>query len=582
MTAALWLRDIGAYAVQVALLVIAGGCLARLFRLRDPRAMLAYWRTLLAACLLLPICQPWTLVTPAFEVPVVQTGGALPGARNAAAPHDSDRAPGLDIESSVLAAVAAGIAARATWLFIGACALGRLRRRATRLDPLPESIRRAQERVGTSAAICVSARISGPITFGLIRPVVVFPPGVSAMAPHVQEAIACHELLHVRRRDWIVEILEEGVRTLLWFHPAIWWLIDRIQLSREQVVDAETIRLTESRDRYVEALLVVAVAKSSGVLTPASAFLRKSLLKKRVALILQESTMTTRRLFLSLAASAGALAVAAALAIQSFPLQAQGPQNATGAPVQIVKGGEHLLHGDLPEYPRRAIEQKVEGDVVLDLFVDDRGEVSDARVLSGPDELRRAALEAVLRWHYANTDVRSQAWQAVLRFHVPARDARAEINQKEFTVTTDTGEAFTVKAPGSETEPLLVRAQRLERLMNEVKRGLDTPGISAAERAELTLKSKEAQEKLAEIREERAHAGLPLDGQARVTQIRMERVTEAVARGVFARAGVSVGDRLSEEAINRVQKAAAAIDEHLRVELAGDGKGGVILTLINR
>ena len=113
--------------------------------------------------------------------------------------------------------------------------------------PLPAAIRSAQERVGARASICVSDRFAGPITFGVIRPVIVFPPSVSTMPPHVQEAIAYHELLHVRRRDWLFEIAEEAVRTVFWFHPAIWWLIGRVRLSREQVVDQAAIRLTESQ-----------------------------------------------------------------------------------------------------------------------------------------------------------------------------------------------------------------------------------------------------------------------------------------------------------------------------------------------
>src|SRR6185369_5706884 len=124
-------------------------------------------------------------------------------------------------------------------------------------EPLPEPMTRAQERVGVSATMCVSTRIAGPITFGLLRPVVVFPPGVTAMDRSVQHAIACHELIHVRRRDWLFQLLEEGVRTLLWFHPAIWWLIGRIQLTREQVVDQASVAVIESRERYVEALLAV-------------------------------------------------------------------------------------------------------------------------------------------------------------------------------------------------------------------------------------------------------------------------------------------------------------------------------------
>ena len=119
--------------------------------------------------------------------------------------------------------------------------------------------------------------------------------------------------------------------------------------------------------------------------------------------------MTTRRLIASLTASGAALALAATVAVRSFPLEAQGQRPAAAAaqqtrggdPIQIVKGAEHLLHAALPEYPHRAIEQRVEGDVLLDLAIDDRGEVSDARVLSGPDELRKAALESVLQWHYS-------------------------------------------------------------------------------------------------------------------------------------------------------------------------------------
>ena len=47
----------------------------------------------------------------------------------------------------------------------------------------------------------------------------------------MQSAVACHELLHVNRRDWVWNTLEELVRTFFWFHPGIHWLIARIQLT---------------------------------------------------------------------------------------------------------------------------------------------------------------------------------------------------------------------------------------------------------------------------------------------------------------------------------------------------------------
>ena len=186
--------------------------------------------------------------------------------------------------------------ARALWLAIGLCRLRRLRRTASPVLPPPAAFLLAQDRIGVRASVYTSDRISGPITFGVISPVVMLPPSAGTLPSHVQEAIACHELLHVQRRDWLWEVLEEAVRTICWFHPAVWWLIGRIQLSREQAVDQAVIELTRSRDRYLDALLVVALTKSPIAPVPAPLFLRRSLLKKRVAQILQETTMTTHRL----------------------------------------------------------------------------------------------------------------------------------------------------------------------------------------------------------------------------------------------------------------------------------------------
>ena len=52
-----------------------------------------------------------------------------------------------------------------------------------------------------------------------------------------QQAIACHEMAHIRRGDWGYTIAEEIIRAVFWFHPCIWWLLGQIQLTREQAVD---------------------------------------------------------------------------------------------------------------------------------------------------------------------------------------------------------------------------------------------------------------------------------------------------------------------------------------------------------
>ena len=588
MNAAMWLRNLAALMLQLGILVGAGAALARIFCIGAPRAALAYWRLLLLACLILPFAQPWLAIDSPAPAPVVVSSAASVASAPAPVSQPADRArPSL--EFLVVIGLSIGTAVRGLWLALGAWVLGRIRRGASILEPLPEPVVRAQERVGATADFFVSDRVAGPITFGVRHPVIVFPPGITAMEVSTQHAIACHELLHIRRRDWVSQILEESIRTALWFHPCVWWLIARIQLTREQVVDQEAVVLLGSRERYVAALLAVATARSSGFLTPAPAFFRRGLLKKRVAHILQESTMTTRRLMVSLGASAGVLALAATMAVRSFPLEAHGQARAaSGKPVEIVKGGEHLLHGEAPEYPRRAIEQKVEGDVLLDLAIDDRGEVSDARVLSGPDELRRATLEAALGWHYSPSAIRSQSVQATVHFSLPA--ANAEFKGVGYAVSRKEGDGE------------LTRPQQLERMIDELRRALEDDKVTGSQREEYKAKLAAATAEMAHIIAERrsderyevrpdqdavgervrVEKGEGYRGPLHLVKVETERVSADAVAEVMTRAGVKIGDTVTEQSLRNLRATAKAVDEHFAVVMHTEQDGQVALVFVSR
>ena len=582
MTTSMWLRDIGSYAIQLAVIVAAGAAVWQAQRVRHAAVSYGYWRLLLLACLLLPLCQPWHIAAPA----TVALGDADSVVREHASFVGSAAADGLGPAAGrswpaaelLLAGLVVGVGVRGLWLLLGTLGLRRLRRFAQPLDPLPPGIRAAHARLGVRADVCTSDRVTSPITFGFRRPIVVVPPGVLSMAPELQEAIACHELLHVRRRDWLNVIAEEAIRTVFWFHPAIWWLVGRIQLSREHVVDEAVIRLTQSRDRYVEAMLAVAHAQSSIVPAPASLFLRRRFFKRRVAHILQEATMTTRRLIASVTVSAATLSVVAALAIRTFPLEARVPQSsrtprAPAAPVEIVSGGEQLLHSAMPEYPRRAIHQRVEGEVVLDITIDDRGEVTDARVLSGPDELRRAALESVLQWHYAPERLRSTSAQVTLRFTAPPAVAESNEVREKFIAIND------VKSSSADaTEEVLTLRRRLRELEN----ALNNRELNERQRREYESRHAEIKERVAHVDvETRAmRASVAAGSTAPLVRIKTERISEAATTEILGRAGVAVGDRLDETAIKRVRDAVVAFDEHLLVRFEPDGKGGLILVII--
>jgi TonB family protein len=600
MMNALWVRDVVAFSAQIAALVLAGAGVALVCGVRQPRAMLPFWRVLLFACLALPFCQPWHVP----QAPVAFDGhqvleATATAVTNAAAVSLPTRRS-MSLVDVLFVVIVAGIAIQAGWLAVGAIGLRRLRRGAWPLSPLPEGIKEAQVRLGTRSEILVSERASGPMTFGFFRPVVVLPSDVAEMPPHVQQAMAYHELIHVRRRDWISELFEEGVRAILWFHPAVWWLIGRIRLSREQVVDEAVIRITQSREHYVDALLVVALRKSPFTLAPAPTFLRRSLLKRRVAQIMQETTMTTYRLIASLTTSAVVVAVAAVFAVRSFPLQAQAAAPApavAGDPVQIVKGGENLMHGNPPEYPGRALKQQVEGDVVLDVLVDDRGEVADARVLTGPDEFRRVALESVLQWHYMPTAVSNRSIQVVLRFHPPALEiAELEIAEKERgrlpewapegreLLFTKDGRTFKLRGNGERLEEQsneLSASQKVEHMMKEIEAALENPETPSSEKEELKRRLatlKDATQRIGFAGEE-ANTG---NSQVRLARVRTERFPDGVVQQILSKAGVSVGDVVTKESLERIRNIAAEADEHIEVEVGHEKGGDVVLVFITR
>ena len=567
--------NIASFALQVLVIVSAGTLLLRVFRVDAPRAVLAYWRLLLLACLTLPFLQPWTIVDVPVTSATVETAGSVPVPSEALVttpPPAAARQPG----ERLLLVLALGIGARLIWLAIGAYGLWRLRRQSVPLEALPDPINSARARIPVRARFYVSDRISGPITFGVIRPAIVLTPGICAMPAHVQEAIACHELLHVRRRDWLSEILEAAVVSVLWFHPAIWVLIGRIRLAREQVVDEATIRLTDSRERYVESLLAVARARLFPSFSPASPFLRRHLLKKRVARILQERTMTTRRLIVSLTASAAALTFAAAVAVRSFPLEAQEHAvTATDEPIQVLKGGEHLLHGERPEYPRRAIEQKVGGDVQVEMTLDEHGEVSDARVLSGPEELRKATLESVLRWHYSPAALASTTTYATVRFRVPPPNVE-QARKEELEVTLHG----------------VSRLELAKHRLEELEKAIADPGVTGEQRLELKMRLEKTRSEIEQIfvyesqpvgfavkRPERQDGGLEVP--LRLLEIRTERVSPETAKEVLTQSGVSVGDPVTADTVKRIEQAAQTMDEHFRVEYQ-KADGGIVLMLLAR
>jgi TonB family protein len=405
MTAKLILDNLVAYSLQIGLLVALAAFVPAILRLRLPGAKLAYWHVLLAACLLLPVLGPRAREVTASNVQISTTVAVLAAAQPA---------PRLAIPRTELALVllAAGAVLRLGWLAAGFWRLRQYRRHSRPLE-LATSW-------GVEADLRISDAIASPVTFGFRQPVVLLPARFPELDASLREAILCHEVLHVRRRDWLFTLAEEVVRAVFWFHPAIWWLLGEIGLAREQAVDRQVIALTHRREEYLDALLAIAGARPQLDLAPAPLFLRKRHLKQRVVSILKEVRMSKARLISALTAGLGILAVACWFVTSTFPLTA-APQAPDGAGVTVEMGGANVMHRSPVIYPDAARRAGVEGTVTLELTTDSNGNVSDARVLSGPVPLRRSAIQSVLQWHLmksSSPDVRTVS----ITYQLPVRN----------------------------------------------------------------------------------------------------------------------------------------------------------------
>jgi bla regulator protein BlaR1 len=95
-----------------------------------------------------------------------------------------------------------------------------------------------------------------PLTVGYLKPVILVPAGMLAAIPADQvEAIILHELAHIKRKDYFVNILQSIVEIFFFFNPAIWWLSSLIRAERENCCDDIAIENSSSKIGYVKALV---------------------------------------------------------------------------------------------------------------------------------------------------------------------------------------------------------------------------------------------------------------------------------------------------------------------------------------
>jgi TonB family protein len=309
------------YSLQIAVLVGIAAGIPRLLRVSAPGLQHLFWRAVLLACVLLPLLQPWHPPAPVHRsaAQAVAVGGAA-GNPSVVYVFASNGVRSRGWAFFVLAVLAAGAICRLAWVIAGVL---RLRRRTAADVDASAEFEDLQRAIATRASIRWSAEARQAVTFGVLHPVVLLPVSLRALEPRALRAVVAHELFHVRRRDWAWLVVEECLRAAFWFHPAMWWLISRVQLARETVVDELSILFTNARRTYLDTLLTLA---DDSAFSSSSPFSHRRHLFHRVMLLSKEGSMSAIRVLAVSCVLGVALAGGALTGIRAFPLQAGDAQ----------------------------------------------------------------------------------------------------------------------------------------------------------------------------------------------------------------------------------------------------------------
>jgi hypothetical protein len=240
--------------------------------------------------------------------------------------------------------------------------------------------------------VLISSAAESPSVTGWIRPVILLPAStLLGLTPEQLEAVLAHEIAHIRRHDYLVNLLQTLVETLLFYHPAVRWASSRIRRERELCCDDAAVREYGDAIDYARALAKLERIRITPAVAPEMALgSNGGLLPYRLRRLTEwRRSLAHRRL----RASSRWRWVWCVLRPISIGHTVRNLQTAQGQAIAInyqphaaeeqgitVSTSGELLHRSRVTYPEVAMKQAIQGTVTLEATLDTAGNVSDARV----------------------------------------------------------------------------------------------------------------------------------------------------------------------------------------------------------
>jgi len=303
-------------------------------------------------------------------------------------------------------------AARLAW---GVWTTEKLRRNATPValagaagDSLAGSLSRCEQQMGLPAGgICLasSAAIFGPATVGFRRQTLLLPPAfLDKLTPAELDALLAHELAHMRRWDFLKNLVYGIVSLPIAYHPITALTRARLAETRELVCDAMAAEAVGGRDGYARSLLQLArmlSANPAPKILHAIGILDANIFERRVMHLTRRSKEATGGRRFSLAAGCVLLALATCASALALRMDVKAPdQNPAPKSIHVKQDALKIVSKVQPVYPESAKQKRIQGTVELGAVIGKDGAMENLKVLSGPSELQQPSLDAVRQWRY--------------------------------------------------------------------------------------------------------------------------------------------------------------------------------------
>jgi D-alanyl-D-alanine endopeptidase (penicillin-binding protein 7) len=245
--------------------------------------------------------------------------------------------------------------------------------------------------VARQVRLRVVSGLASPVTAGCWHPVVLVPASlIAGMPPELLQALLAHELAHVRRHDYLVNLLQNLAEILLFFHPAVWWISRRIRIERELIAD--DIAAAHCGGGRQLALALSELEKRQFAHHEPALAADGGDLMNRIARLLHTSPSPRIPAGISTLLAGLLPALAAACALAAGLAHAAEPVRQADKPPHI-----DFNSCAKPVWPPTSLAAKETGKVTLAFLVDKDGTVADTRVKksSGHPALDEAAVEGI-------------------------------------------------------------------------------------------------------------------------------------------------------------------------------------------